>query len=69
MEEPTNFTFTTPRATTIQEADGAYVPTKYDFEHIFDHDDFEGRVYIVQKFSHVIVKLNKDGTPEKSLEA
>ena len=36
---------------------------KYDFQHIFDLDEFEGRVYMVQKFSNGTVKQNKDGTP------
>ena len=54
MEEPTNYTSTAPQAPTIQEAYGAYVPAKYDFQHIFDRDEFEGRVDMV---------WNKDGTP------
>ena len=47
----------------IQEADGAYVPVKYDFHHIFGHDQFEGRVHMVQNFANCTVKRKKDGTP------
>ena len=65
MEKPTNSTFTTPRSATIQEADGAYVPVNYDFQHIFDHGEFEGRVDMVQKFAHGIFRRKKDGTQIK----
>ena len=62
MEEPTNYTSTAPQAPTIQEADGVYVSLKYDFQHIFDHDDFEGRVDIVQKFANGRFKRKNKST-------
>ena len=36
---------------------------KYDFQHIFDLDEFEGRVYMVQKFANDTFKQKKGGTP------
>ena len=63
VEERTNSTFTAPRSPTIQEANCAYVPVKYDFHHIFGHDQFEGRVHMVQNFANCTVKRKKDGTP------
>ena len=47
VEERTNSTFTAPRSPTIQEANCAYVPVKYDFQHIFYRGDFEVRVDMV----------------------
>ena len=63
VEEPTNSTLTAPGDPKIQEKDGAYVLVNYDFQHIFDRDDFEGRVYMVQKFANGTVKRKKDNTP------
>ena len=39
------------------------MPVKYDFQHIFDRDEFEGRVVMSQKFDNGSVKRNKDVTP------
>ena len=39
------------------------MPVKYDFQQIFDRDEFEGRVYMVQYFDNGTVKQNKDVTP------
>ena len=50
------------RALTIPEEDGAYVPVKYNCEHIFKRPQFEGRVNMVQKFANGTIKKNKDGT-------
>ena len=62
VDEPTNPTFSTARAPTIPEEDGAYVPVKHKFDHTFGCPQFEGRVNMLQRFANGTIMKNKDGT-------
>ena len=44
QQEPSNSSFTLPRASTIAEKEAQYVPQKFNFAEAFDRPLFQGRV-------------------------
>jgi len=63
VEEPENPTFKIPRAPTINEQDGEFVPVKHNFsKHKFDIPVFKAMTHAPQRFANGRAKFNRDGT-------